>query len=184
MMGQHSGSESLFYYFRIEDQVPENHLLRLLDCNVSDGLEAVQKAEELQPDLILLDIGLPSLNGIEVARQIRKLSPKSRFLDDLAQFIGASLRAGNAAIVVSTESHRDSLLPRLQAYGLDVSAAIEQGRYIALDAADALPTLLINGMPDPARFMKVLGDLVATAAKGREGRTRPRGNFRRNVGTR
>ena len=30
MMGQHSRSESLFYYFRIEDQVPENHLLRLL----------------------------------------------------------------------------------------------------------------------------------------------------------
>jgi len=46
----------------------------------SDGLEAVQKAKELQPDLILLDIGLPSLNGIEVARQIRKLSPESKIL--------------------------------------------------------------------------------------------------------
>ena len=35
MMGQHSCSESLFYYFRIEDQVPENHLLRLLDRHIS-----------------------------------------------------------------------------------------------------------------------------------------------------
>ena len=43
---------------------------------VSDGLEAVQKADELKPDLILLDIGLPSLNGIDAARQIRKLSPE------------------------------------------------------------------------------------------------------------
>jgi DNA-binding NarL/FixJ family response regulator len=47
---------------------------------VWDGLEAVGKAEELQPDLILLDIGLPSLNGIEAGRRIRKLSPKSKIL--------------------------------------------------------------------------------------------------------
>jgi DNA-binding NarL/FixJ family response regulator len=46
----------------------------------SDGLEAVQKAEELQPDLVLLDIGLPTLNGIETARQIRKVAPASRIL--------------------------------------------------------------------------------------------------------
>ena len=60
------------------------------------------------------------------------------------QFIGAALKAGNAAIVVATESHRDSLLPRLQAYGLDIGAAIEQGRYISLDAADTLSTFMLN----------------------------------------
>jgi DNA-binding NarL/FixJ family response regulator len=46
----------------------------------SDGLEAVQQAQQLHPDLILLDIGLPSLNGIEVAREIRELSPTSKIL--------------------------------------------------------------------------------------------------------
>jgi DNA-binding NarL/FixJ family response regulator len=42
---------------------------------VADGLEAVQKAELLESHLILLDIGLPTLNGIEAARQTRKLAP-------------------------------------------------------------------------------------------------------------
>jgi len=46
----------------------------------SDGLESVHKAEELKPDLIVLDIGLPTLNGIEVARRIRKLSPECKIL--------------------------------------------------------------------------------------------------------
>ena len=47
---------------------------------VPGGLQAVQKAKELQPDLIILDVGLPSLNGIEAARQIRKLASKSKII--------------------------------------------------------------------------------------------------------
>ena len=46
----------------------------------SDGLEAVHKAEELKPDLIVLDIGLPALSGIEVARRVRKLRPECKIL--------------------------------------------------------------------------------------------------------
>jgi two-component system response regulator NreC len=45
-----------------------------------DGPEAIQKAEELKPDLIVLDISLPKLNGIEAARRIRQLCPASKII--------------------------------------------------------------------------------------------------------
>ena len=46
----------------------------------ADGLEAVQKAAELQPDFILLDIGMPALNGIEAAHRISRLVPAAKIL--------------------------------------------------------------------------------------------------------
>jgi DNA-binding NarL/FixJ family response regulator len=46
----------------------------------SDGLEALEKALELQPDLIVLDIGLPTVNGIDAARRIRAVAPESSIL--------------------------------------------------------------------------------------------------------
>ena len=49
-------------------------------CEATDGFEAVQKSKELQPDLILLDVGLPKLNGIEAARQICAIAPRSKIL--------------------------------------------------------------------------------------------------------
>jgi CheY-like chemotaxis protein len=49
-------------------------------CGVSNGLDAVEKAQELKPDLVLLDIGLPGLNGIEAARRIRALAPNSKII--------------------------------------------------------------------------------------------------------
>jgi DNA-binding NarL/FixJ family response regulator len=49
-------------------------------AEIADGMEAVQKAQELKPDLILLDIGLPNLNGLEVASRIRQVDPGARII--------------------------------------------------------------------------------------------------------
>ena len=46
----------------------------------SDGLQAIQIAQELKPDLMLLDLGLPTIDGIETARRIRKVLPRSKIL--------------------------------------------------------------------------------------------------------
>jgi DNA-binding NarL/FixJ family response regulator len=77
----------------------------------SDGLEAVQKAVELKPDLILMDIGLPSLNGIEAARQIRKLVPESKIIflsqESSADVVQEALSVGAWGYVVKARAARD-----------------------------------------------------------------------------
>jgi len=85
-------------------------------------------------------------------------------------FVGTALRAGNAAIVVATESHRESLLLRLRAHGIEIGAAIERGRYLALDAADTLSAFMVNRMPDPVRFEESFGTTILTAAKASKGK--------------
>lgn len=235
-------------------------------CELSDGLAAVQKAEELNPDLILLDIGLPTLNGIEAARRIRKLVPKAKILflsqessadvvrevlslgalayvlkaqagselltaveavlqgkkfvngrvvgqdsadgsvrshppevqpsdaplgaqrtemarhhevlfssDDASllegytRFITAAFQSEKVVVVVATESHHVGIRQALLAQGVDIAAAVEEGRYIPLDVAETLSTFMVNGLPDAVRFLKVAGDLMRTAAEAVNG---------------
>jgi DNA-binding NarL/FixJ family response regulator len=83
-------------------------------CEASDGLEAVQKAEELQPDLILLDISLPNLNGIEAAASIRKIAPGTKILfvsenrdSDIA---AAALDAGGHGYLVKSDGATELLV--------------------------------------------------------------------------
>jgi DNA-binding NarL/FixJ family response regulator len=83
----------------------------------SDGLEAVQKAEELQPDLIVLDIGLPTVDGVEAARRIRRLSPDSKILfvsqEHAAEVVEESLRLGALGYVLKAQA------------GSELTAAVE-----------------------------------------------------------
>jgi len=80
---------------------------------VADGLEAVQKAEMLEPDLVLLDIGLPTLNGMEAARQMRKLAPASKIIfvsqESSCEVVQEALKLGVWGYVVKTKAAIDLL---------------------------------------------------------------------------
>ncbi len=107
----------------VEDFEPFRRLIRSMlgkrsdlqiVSEVSDGLEAVRKAEELQPDLILLDVGLPTLNGVAAARRIRRLVPEAKIIfvtqEFSADMVQAALTTGAAGYVVKTRVNSDLLL--------------------------------------------------------------------------
>jgi DNA-binding NarL/FixJ family response regulator len=122
---------------------------------VSDGLEAVQKAEELQPHLILLDVGLPSLNGIEAARQIRKLSPKSKILfvsqESAVEVVQEALNLG-----AWENSGRNDLLPAVE--------EVRQGkRFVSAGLAGRVPADVADRHA-PERLQTELPALSGTLA--------------------
>jgi len=92
-------------------------------------------------------------------------SDESVLLDTVTRFIAAALKADNAAIVLATRSHRESLLQRLETGGVDTDSALQKGTYISLDAADTLSTIMVNGLPDPALFFTGIGGFIEAATK-------------------
>ena len=236
----------LIRVFLVDDYTPFRQLIRaeLQSQNylevigeAGDGLEAIQQAQALSPDLVLLDIGLPHLNGSEAARKIRRQSPSSKILfltenrsadiaeaalgtgacgyvvksdaatqlfpavnavlegkrfvspslsllrkqghvvqfyaddsdllDDLGALFSNELRAGDSVAVVMTRSHREGLLERLIAHGIDVDEVTTKGRLAVLDAVEALDAFMVADQPNRERFLlefeKVIRTTKATA---------------------
>ena len=110
----------------VEDHAPFRRLIctelqrraEFQTIEAADGLEAVQKAEELQPDLILLDINLPKLHGFEVAKQIHSLAPHARLLfmsqESSSDIVRKALSLGADGYVRKLSAWAD-LLPAIDA---------------------------------------------------------------------
>ncbi len=90
-------------------------------CEVADGENAIRRAGELQPDVVLLDISLPSLDGFTTARHIRSVSPLSQILfvsqHDTTQMVREALRAGGRGYVVKLDAV-DDLIPAVRAVSM------------------------------------------------------------------
>jgi DNA-binding NarL/FixJ family response regulator len=106
----------------------------------SDGLQAVQKAEESQPDLILLDIGLPKLNGIEAAHRISRLVPGAKIIfvsqENDADVVSAALSNGAKGYVLKLDASRE-LLPAVESIlrGKDfISTGVPKPHAISISA--------------------------------------------------
>jgi hypothetical protein len=96
-------------------------------------------------------------------------SDDRQLLDHLSRFIVAALNAGNGAVVVATGAHQESLVRSLEASGVDVAAALKQGRYISLDAADMLSSCMANGMFDSVRFLQSFENLILKISSAVQG---------------
>ena len=85
-----------------------------------------------------------ALEKVEITRshEVTFYSDDAAFVFGFTGFVEATLQAGNAVIVVATESHRNRLLQRLQKHGVDIAAAIEQGRHVSSDVAETLSTFI------------------------------------------
>jgi CheY-like chemotaxis protein len=218
----------------------------LIVGEAADGLDAIRQAEALRPDVVMLDIGLPMLSGIEVADRIRAKVPDAKLMfvtnesslevgeyafrrgahgyvykpraqrdvlpvfdaiirgrrfvggsleriargDSLAahrhdvlfcssdavlvgafsRFIAGVLHEGNAVIVAVTEAHDQSLQRALRASHVDFALAIRQQRYVSVNISELLAKVMINGWPDPTRFLNAAGDLVTESARRATGR--------------
>src|SRR5579864_42088 len=94
----------------------------------------------------------------------------SVMLANLSQFVGAALMAGNSAVVVATQAHRDGLARLLGSRGLNVADAKAQGRYIVMDAAETLSKFMVESQLNRALFNEVIGPVILKAKSAVQGK--------------
>ena len=107
----------------------------------SNGREAVKRAEELQPDVAILDVTMPELNGIEAAKQVLKLCPKTKVLvftvHDAEQVVVEIFRTGAHGYILKSDAGRQLLDA--------VKTALEGKHYFSSQVSEVIFDSMKNG---------------------------------------
>jgi two-component system response regulator NreC len=138
-----------------------------------DGLKAIQCVERFKPDIVLLDLTMPRLNGVEAIREMTKISPKTKVVVLTAhgaqEFVHATLKAGASGYVLKDAEHAELLLA--------MRSVLKDKRYLSPDVSGGVIDGYLNGTATPApdslwetltaRERQVL-KLIAEGRKSRE----------------
>ena len=212
-------------------------------ANAADGLEALELTRTLHPDVVVLDIAMPGLDGLKTAARLRCEAPArivflSSFSDDdhvlaalsggahgfvskrsmgtqlaravehaldgrtavpsagvlrrwpraagkrhdiqlydresvlianVAALAAAAFEFGDSFICTAAPAHQMAFETRCGAMGIDLAALARVGRYVALDAQEALDGIMIDGAPDPVRYEVLLSPIVDSALNAARG---------------
>src|SRR5579872_5932872 len=122
------------------------------------GREAVSKSEELKPDVVILDISMPELNGVEAARRIRKASPDTEVLilsvHYSDQLIREILDAGVRGYIVKSDSDRDLIIA--------VEALANHKPFFTPRATELILSNFSHKGVSPSELPEIIGDRLTS----------------------
>lgn len=137
----------------------------------SDGREAVEKAKEMKPDVTVLDIGMPALNGLEATRQMLKNDSRAKVLiltmHESDPLIRDILDAGARGYVLKTDASRD-LVTAVNAVGSNKTFFTAKVAQMVLDGyLDKRPSEEKDGRNAPSRLTPRQREIIQLLAEGK-----------------
>jgi len=108
---------------------------------------------------------VPCVRGIGPEHFAQLYERDSFLIDTVSHLIAEGLEAGDAGVIIATHLHRNGIEHRLRERGLDLDRLGEQGRYVALDAAETMSRFIVDGWPDQRRFDEVVGNTIRHASQ-------------------
>ena len=108
---------------------------------------------------------LSNLPSQDHAHTVQFYGDDGSLFHELNRYIGSALLNGSSAIIIATEGHLNNLAHTLKRRGVSITAAVTEGRYIALPAPELLSKFIVDGVPDPVLFSEVVGEVINRAAE-------------------